>query len=364
MVNAAGDWNRMPSWCWAAPLLAAALVGAKLAGLISPANAFVVAAAIVFLGGAVFAAVHHAEVLAVRIGEPFGSILLALSITALEVGLIISVMAAGSADSNAIARDTVYAVVMIVLNGVVGLCLVVGAARHYEQEFHVQGAAAILSVIATLAVIALVLPNFTLATLGPTYSSKQLLFVSAATLCLYVLFVFVQTVRHKGHFISAEIIQHGSIPNARSTFLSAALLMLSLVSVIFLAKILAPVVEGLVLQAGFPIAVVGLVIAAVVLLPEGLAAIKAAKRNHLQTSLNASLGSALASIGLTVPIVGAVSVYLGMPLKLGLAPDAMVLLLLTLFVSTLTFATGRTTILQGAVHLVIFGVFIFLSAVP
>lgn len=340
-------------------------MAAKFAGLIYPANPIVLILAVAFLGAAVFAAVHHAEVLAVRIGEPFGSILLALAITTLEVGLIISVMMSGSAGSDAVARDTVYSVVMIVLNGIVGLCLIAGARRHYEQEFRVQGAAGILSVISTLAIIALVLPNFTKTTSGPTLAPSQLVFIGAVSLILYVFFVFIQTVRHRGDFIIDDgAAHHGAVPTQRTTIISGVFLVLSLVVVIMLAKTLSPVVEGAVQSAGLPLAVVGVVIAAVVLLPEGLTAMKAAKNNRLQTSLNASLGSAAASIGLTIPIVGAVSVMLGQPLTLGLDQQSMVLLLLTLFVSTLTFATGRTTMLQGAVHLVIFGVFVFMAAVP
>jgi Ca2+:H+ antiporter len=359
------DWNRMPWWCWAAPLASGVLVAAKFAHLVSPANAIVIVVAITLLGGAVFAAVHHAEVLAMKIGEPFGSILLALAITTLEVGLIISVMASGSSGSGAVARDTVYSVVMIVLNGIVGLCLLAGAKRHFEQEFKLQGAVGILSVIATLAVISLVLPNFTHTTPGPTYAPSQLLFVGSVSLMLYILFVFVQTVRHREDFLMEDNpAHHGEKPTRRSTVLASALLFISLVVVILLAKTLSPVLESAVLGAGLPLGVVGVVIAAVVLLPEGVTAMKAARRNRLQTSLNASLGSAAASIGLTIPIVGAASVYFGQPLTLGLGQEAMVLLLLTLFVSTLTFATGRTTVLQGAVHLVIFGVFLFLAAVP
>lgn len=355
----------MPSWCWLAPLAAAMLLVARFAHVISPSNSFVIAFAIVLLGGAVFAAVHHAEVVAAKVGQPFGSILLALSVTALEVGLIVSVMTSGSSGTASIARDTVYSAVMIVLNGIVGICLVSGALRHYEQEFRLQGATSILSVIATLAVISLVLPNFTLTTPGPTYASSQLLFVGGVSLVLYILFAFVQTVRHRQDFLMEDsTADDGERPSAGAAILAGLLLVVSLVVVILLAETLSPVLERSVLTVGLPPAVVGLVIAAVVLLPEGVTAMKAANRNRLQSSLNASLGSVAASAGLTVPIVGATAVYLGQPLDLGLAPKSMVLLMLTLFVSTLTFATGRTTVLQGGVHLVIFGVFIFLSAVP
>jgi len=365
MADPNADWNKIPAWCLVGPVLGGLLVAAKFTGLIYPTNPVVLIAAVAFLGAAVFAAVHHAEVLAVRIGEPFGSILLALAITTLEVGLIISVMLSGSAGSDAVARDTVFSVVMIVLNGIMGLCLLVGARRHYEQEFRVQGAAGILSVISTLAVVALVLPNFTRTTPGPTLAPGQLIFIGTVSFVLYVFFVFIQTIRHRADFIMDDGKGHqGVVPGDRTTVISAVFMVLSLVVVIMLAKMLSPIVEDAVLKAGLPLAVVGVVIAAVVLLPEGLTAMKAAKGNRLQTSLNASLGSAAASIGLTIPIVGAVSVMLGQPLTLGLNSESMVILLLTLFISALTFATGRTTMLQGAVHLVIFGVFVFLAAMP
>jgi Ca2+:H+ antiporter len=357
--------HRLPPWCWVAPIAGALLVLAKLTGWVNVESWPILILAVLLLGGAVFAAVHHAEILAVRIGEPFGSILLALAITTLEVGLIISVMVAGGEGAGAIVRDTVFAVVMIVLNGIVGLCLVLGALRHVQQEFRLQSASAILSVIATLAVVSLILPNFTLTTPGPTYASSQLLFCGTVSLALYVIFVFVQTFRHREDFVmDGDRHEHGARPDLAATALSAVLLVVSLGVVILLAKSLSPIVEGAVLRAELPVEVVGVVIALVVLLPEGLTALKAARANRLQTALNASLGSALASIGLTIPIVGMVSVYLGQPLTLGLDGEGMVMLALSLFISTLSFATGRTTVLQGSVHLVIFAVFLFLAAVP
>jgi Ca2+:H+ antiporter len=365
MADGAHDWNRIPAWSWAGPAIGAMLLGAKFAHIVAPEGGLVIAVAVAGLASTVFAAVHHAELLAAKIGQPFGAILLALAITIIEVGLIISVMATGSTGSGEIARDTVFSVVIIVLNGIVGLCLVAGAARHYEQQFRLQGAVGILSVIATLAIISLVLPNFTMTTAGPTYAPSQLVFVGAVSLILYVLFIFVQTVRHRSDFIIDDGSDRvGEAPGNRVTALSAGLLLVSLVVVILLAKTLSPYVETAVLAAGLPPSFVGVVIAIVVLLPEGLTAMRAAKKNLLQTSLNASLGSAAASIGLTIPIVGAASLYLGQPLTLGLDQDSTVLLVLTLFISSLTFATGKTTVLQGAVHLVIFGVFLFLSAVP
>ncbi len=359
----------MPRWCWLAPVAAALFLLGKYAHLYAVDNALTIPLAVVLLGSAVFAAVHHAEVLAVRIGDPFGAILLALAITIIEVGLVVSVMLGDSSGTGAVARDTVYSVAMIVLNGIVGLCLVVGGAHHHEQAFRVQGAASMISVITVLAVVALVLPNFTLTTPGPTYASSQLLFVSAISLGLYGLFIFVQTVRHRADYLAtgeapAPAQLAHTLPGPRITVLSALLLIVSLLVVIFLAKTLSPLVELAVLGAGLPLSVVGVVIAAVVLLPEGMTAVKAARRNRLQTSLNASLGSVLASIGLTIPIVGAVAVAIGEPLTLGLSADHMVLLALTLVVSQQTLSTGRTTIMQGAVHLALFGVFLCLVVVP
>jgi Ca2+:H+ antiporter len=352
-------------WPLVAPLAAAGFVAAIFVGAVEKVGVVTPAIAIVLLFAAVFAAVHHAAVLAVKVGEPFGSILLALSITALEVGLILAVMIGGSVGSEAVARDTVFSVVMLVVNGVVGLCLVLGGARYRQQEFLVQGAKGMLSVVITLSVIVLVLPNFTLTTEGPTYASTQLLFVGGASLALYVVFVFVQTIRHRDHFvIDFGMPQDSPVPTAPVTATSAVLMIVSLASVILLAKTLTPTLEAGVAAAGLPHGVVGVLIAILVLLPEGITAVNAARRNDLQTALNLSLGSAAASIGLTVPIVGTASVLLGLPLVLGLAPDDLAMLALTFLVAMLSLGTGRTTILPGAVHLVILGMFLLLSAVP
>jgi Ca2+:H+ antiporter len=320
----------------------------------------------VLLGATVFAAVHHSEVVAARIGEPFGSILLAVAVTVIEVALIVSIMLSDLPGRDLVARDTVFAAVMIVLNGVVGLCLVMGARRHHEQSFLLQGASSALAVLGTLAVLTMVLPNFTLASPGPSYSPFQLIFVGLVSLVLYLTFVFVQTVRHRDYFIdeTEEVDETFTPPSLSVTWISAALLVVSLTGVILLAKILSYPLDRAVAASGLPHAFVGVVIAAVVLLPEGIASARAAVLNRLQNSINLALGSALASIGLTIPVVAVVSLMIGMKLSLGLSPDRIVLLLLTLFVSTLTLGTGRTTVLQGMVHLVIFAVFILLSALP
>lgn len=363
------NFAKIPAWSWLAPVAAAAVLGLKTAGIVPVDSAVFSCAAVLFLGGAIFAAVHHAEVLAVKVGEPFGSVLLALAITVMEVAVILSVMSSGAAGSEAVARDTVYAAIMIVLNGVVGTCLVVGGLRHHEQSFRTDGAAAILGVIATLATISLILPNFTMTVPGPVYAPMQLLFVGTASLVLYATFIFVQTVRHRDYFLAEEVgtdavTQEIIKPGSRVTAFSAVLLAISLATVILLAKALTPAVEQAVMRAGLPVSFVGLVIAAVVLLPEGLASLRAAMHNKLQQSLNAALGSALATIGLTIPTVAVVSLIMQQRLVLGLTQEGIVLLTLTLFISSLTLATGRTTILQGVIHLVIFGVYIILAAMP
>jgi Ca2+:H+ antiporter len=357
--------QRIPWWTWSVPLAACVLLAAKFSAMVPAAAIFVLIPAAVLLFAVVFAAVHHAEIVALRVGEPFGSIVLAIAVTVIEVALIVSMMLAAKEGGDALARDTVFAAVMLVLNGVVGLCLVFGGARHGEQSFQEQGATAALSVLGTLAAITLIVPNYTRAISGPFYSPAQLLFVGFVSLCLYGVFLFVQTVRHRDYFIAAADSDHVEVtPSGLITLISLGLLIVSLVAVVLLAKSLSPSLERAVSAAGLPPAFVGVVIAAIVLLPEGVAAIAAARANRLQTSLNLALGSALASIGLTIPAVAIVSLWIDQPLTLGLAPEEMTLLILTLFISTVTLATGRTTILQGAVHLVIFGVFFFLAAMP
>lgn len=350
-----------------APVAALGLFGLESGGLLRPENGWVGLLSALFLLVSVFAAVRHAETVALKVGEPFGSVLLALAVTVIETSLIVSAMLSGGAVENSLARDTVFSAVAIVLNGVVGLCLLVGGARYHEQAFRVRGTGAALSVLATLAVLALVLPNFTLAKLGPQYSPTQLVFVGALSVILYCVFVFVQSFRHRDHFIAetgSEDDGEGPPPSFAATAASALMLLVSLLAVVLLAETLSESLEHAIHAAGLPPSFLGVVIAALVLLPESVAAVKAAIANRVQTSLNLAIGSAIASIGLTIPAVGGVSLYLGRELTLGLDAEGMALLLLTLFVSSLTLATGKATILQGAVHLVIFGVFLLLAAVP
>jgi Ca2+:H+ antiporter len=358
----------IPVWTWVAPLVASGLLALKFTHLV-PADAVpVLVLAGLFLGGAVFAAVHHAEVLALKLGEPFGSILLAVAVTVIEVALVASIMLSGAEGSERVARDTVFAAVIIVLNGVIGLCLVLGGGRHFEQTFQLQGASSALAVLGTLATLALILPNFTLTAPGPAYSALQIEVIGFMSLVLWGVFVFVQTLKHRDYFLDAagdaDPAEAPQVPGGGVAFASLALLILSLVAVVLLAKALSLPVDAGIAAAGLPKAFVGVVIAMIVLLPEGLAAIKSALHNRLQNSINLALGSAIASIGLTIPTVGLVSILFGRQLALGIPPTDMTLLILTLYISALTLGTGRTTVLQGAVHLVIFAAFLLVSAVP
>jgi Ca2+:H+ antiporter len=274
-------------------------------------------------------------------------------------------MLSGGPEKWELARDTVFAAIMIVCNGIVGLCLLMGGLRHGEQDFRIRGANTALSVLAALSVLTLVMPNYLVAVPGPALSRAQLAFAGVSSLVLYGVFVFVQTIRHRDYFLAGDSngdeSVHAAPPTTRVALVSGIVLALSLIAVVLLAKRLSPAVERAVAGAGAPQAVVGIVIAALVLLPEGLAAARAAHANRLQTSLNLALGSALASIGLTIPTVAVVFLWTGRPLALGIGGMETVLLALTLIVSTLTLATGRTTILQGTVHLSVFVAYLFLS---
>jgi Ca2+:H+ antiporter len=317
------------------------------------------------LAATILAAVHHAEVVAERVGEPFGTLILALAVTVIETGLIVSLMLAAPEGLSALARDTVFAASMIILNLMLGVCLIASARRPAQQRFVRTGANAALSTIAALLVLCLVLPNFTTSVSGPVYSPTQLAFVAAFALILYLTFVFAQTVRHRDYFVRPEPeLLAGHRPSARVSGISFALLLVSLVAVVLLAKGLSQPLEQAIAAAGAPRALVGIVIAAVVLLPEGLAALKAARFGRLQTSLNLALGSALATIGLTIPAVTVVAFLLGLPLALGLETKGIVLLVLTLFVASLSLARGRVTVLHGAVHLVIFAAYLLVTIIP
>ncbi|MFM9592269.1 calcium:proton antiporter [Streptomyces scabiei] len=323
------------------------------------------------LAGAVLAAVHHAEVVAHRVGEPFGSLVLAVAVTIIEVALIVTLMIDGGDKGATLARDTVFAAVMITCNGIVGICLLVASLRHGLAVFNPEGTGAALATVATLATLSLVLPTFTTSKPGPEFSTAQLTFAALSSLALYGLFVATQTVRHRDYFLPitrmGEVIaedDHAEAPSARTAKISLGMLGLALVGVVGLAKGVSPTIESGVDAAGMPHAVVGVVIALLVLLPETIAALRAARRDRVQTSLNLALGSAMASIGLTIPAVALASVWLSGPLVLGLGSTHMVLLALTVVVASLTVVPGRATPLQGGVHLVLFAAYLELAVNP
>jgi Ca2+:H+ antiporter len=354
----------LPLWTIAAPIAAWLLYAGTTLGL---GGAFLVLVAVGLIGG-VLSAVHHAEVVAHRVGEPFGTLVLAVAVTIIEVALIVSLMLAGGAEATALARDTVFAAVMIILNGIVGTCLLLGGVRHREQSFGLHGVSASLATLAAIVVLTLILPNYTVSDPGPVFTSSQLVFIAIVSLILYGTFVFAQIIRHRDYFLPAEAPgneeTHAAPPTAKAASLSAVLLLACLGVVVLLAKALAPSIEAGVAAIGAPNALVGVIIAGVVLFPEALAALRAARANRLQTSLNLALGSALASIGLTIPAVAIVSLATGLTLTLGIDIKSTVLLLLSLFVTSISLGTGRTTVLQGTVLLVIFATYLFTTIVP
>jgi len=355
----------MRYWSFIVPVLAlACFVVALMFGV----GQWVGLVASIALAGAVLAAVHHAEVVAHRVGEPFGTLILALAVTAIEVALILSMMVAGGEDMAVLPRDAIYAAVMIICNGVVGICMLVGGLAHREQTFRVEGAGAGFAALIVMATLTLIFPVFTTTTPGGTYSTAQLAFVAAASAVLWGIFVFVQTIRHRDYFIpdtnASDPETHAEPPTPSQAWMSFGFLLLSLVVVVGLAKKLSPTIENGVEAMGAPRAVVGIIIAGLVLLPETWAAVRAARADRLQTSMNLAVGYALASIGLTVPVVVVASIALNLPLVLGLAPKEMVLLAVTFVVSAVTLGTGRTFEMQGAVHLVLFAAFLFLAFVP
>ncbi|RYD83442.1 MAG: ionic transporter y4hA [Sphingobacteriales bacterium] len=315
----------------------------------------------------VLAGVHHAEVVAHKVGEPYGTLILAFAITTIEVSLIVSLMLAGGEETHALARDTVFAAVMIIITGIIGICLVSGGVRHHEQSFGKYGVYAAMVTLTAICVLTLVLPNYTTTVAGPKYNNSQLIFVGIISLILYGTFVLVQTQRHREYFLPAagtEDEVHIEVPSRNVTLTSLILLIVSLGMVVMLAKKLSPTIEGVLRDIGAPQSLLGVIIAFVILLPEGLAALKAARKDRLQTSLNLALGSALASIGLTIPAVAIVSIYAELPVTLGIDAKSTLLLVLSLFSVSLSFNTGRTTIMQGVVLLVLFAVYIFTIIVP
>jgi Ca2+:H+ antiporter len=311
-------------------------------------------------------AVHHAEVVAHRVGQPFGSLVLALAVTAIEASLIISMMLASGEEGATIARDTVFAAVMIILNGMVGLSIFAGSIRHKEQTFILGGMNAAVMVLTAISILTLVLPNYTTSVPGPVYSGKQLAFVAVVSLVLYGSFVFVQNFQHRDYFVTdhRDEAEPEARPSRKEALVSTVLLVVCLGAVVFLAESLAPDLDAFLDAKGLPHSLVGVIIACIVLLPEGLTAYRSAKNNQIQQSLNLSLGSALASIGLTIPIVSMVSVATGQPITLGIDAVSTILFMLSLIVTILSLSTGRITVLHGITLLVIFLTYIFTLIFP
>ncbi|RNI20707.1 calcium:proton antiporter [Flexivirga caeni] len=346
------------------------------------------------LGASVLAAVHHAEVVAHRVGEPFGSLVLAVAVTIIEVALIVTLMVSGGDDASTLARDTVFSAVIITCNGIVGISLLVGAMHHHTVTFNAEGTGAALACVITLATLCLVLPTFT-SEPGPAYSGSQLTFAAISALCLYGLFVVTQTRRHRDFFLpvakhehrplatasghaaqSAEQPaggveddgnddgEHAEPPSNRTALISLGMLLVSLVAVVGLAKVESKPIEDGVAWLGLPHSFVGVIIALLVLAPETLAAINAARQDRTQISLNLGYGSAMASIGLTIPTIAVASIWLPTDLHLGLGSTQIVLLAITAGVGILTVVPGRATRLQGGLHLVLLAAFLFLAANP
>jgi Ca2+:H+ antiporter len=355
-----------PPWTWIVPILGALVLALAFA---APSMPGIVLLLVAGLFASVVASVHHAEVIAHKVGEPFGTIVLALAVTAIEVALIVTMMLAGGESASGLPRDTVFAAVMLILNGIIGLSLIAGSRRHSIQRYRIDGVTAALATLTAIVVLTLVLPNFTTTSPGPTYTPSQLVFIAVVTLVLFASFTAFQAGRHREYFLpvddgNPETEDIAPPPSAGVALASLGLMLLGLVVVVLSAKKLAPAMEATLIAAGAPQAVAGIAIAAIVLLPEGVAAVRAAIANRVQTSLNLAIGSAIASIGLTIPTVSLVAVVMGWPLTLGLDGMSTVLLFLSLFVASISLRTGRTNIQIGIVHAVLLGTYLFLSFVP
>jgi Ca2+:H+ antiporter len=312
--------------------------------------------------------VRHADCLAIKWGEPYGTLILTLSAITIEVVMISTAMLHGT-NNPTLGRDAIFAVVMIALNGFVGLCLLIGGLRHREQYYNLQGVNSYLNVIMTLAVLGLVLPNFTITTQGPTFSTVQQVFLIVVSLFLYAIFLLIQTMRHRGYFMESEQAGVAASPayhslRVQSTAFHTPMLVAYLIIVILLAEKFAIPLDNSIEQFGMPQAFGGAMIAALVLTPEGIGAVQATLRNQLQRSINLLLGSVLATIGLTIPAVLTISLITERPVILGVEGGNLPLLLLTLAVSVVTFTSRRTNILQGCVHLLLFAVFVLLIFAP
>ena len=358
----------MRSWTRIAPVAAAAVLAATWGRYGLPWAVMILVGAL--LCAAVLAAVHHAEVVAHRVGEPLGSLILAVAVTVIEVGLILMLMSGGGSEAKTLARDTVFAAVMITMNLIVGASILAGTRRGSTVWFNAEGAGSGLTAAAVVATLCLVLPTFTLSARGPEFTPVQLLFAATASAVLYASYVFTQTVRHRHFFLpvaaGGDLLEddHADPPSNRQSLTSLGLLLVSLVAVVGLAKVASPAIESAVAAAGLPQSFVGVVIALLVLGPETIASVTAARRGRMQNAFNLAYGSAMASVGLTIPTLAIATIWLSSPLHLGLGTSHIVLLAITIAVSILTVVPGRAVRLQGVVHLVLGAAFIALSMAP
>lgn len=321
--------------------------------------------ALVFLCGSSFSAVAHSDVVAMRLGQPYGTLLLTLSVTLIEVSVIAAMMLHDGGNPTLV-RESVFSVIMIVNTGIVGLCLLLGSLKHHEQVIQQQGVTGFLSVLIGLGVMLLILPSETRDGAGGQFTPLQLGFMAFIAVALYATFLYMQTVRHKEHFAAQEP-EHAGGPLSPARFVRAVVMLLvSLAGVVSLSEHVAGSVEDFLatLPLADPDAVTGALVATLLLLPEGISAVRAASCNHLQHSLNIALGSALASIALTIPAMAAISMMLGLPMVLGLDPEDRTMMVLTFVLSILSFGTGRTNALNGVVHLILFCVYLMLTVVP
>jgi len=313
--------------------------------------------------------VRHADCLAIKVGEPYGTLILTLSAISIEVVMISTAMLHGE-NNPTLGRDAIFAVIMIALNGLVGLSLLLGGLRYREQHYNIQGVNAYLNVIMALAVLGLVLPNFTTSTSGPTFSTEQEIFFVTMSLLLYGTFLLIETLRHRGYFVEAKETTTAAkhpphhLARVRSTGFHALMLVLYLGVVIFLAEKFAIPLDNSIEQFHMPQAFGGAIIAALVLSPEGLSGITASLHNQLQRSINILFGSVLATIGLTIPAVLMIGLLTKRSVALGLQGGNLPLLLLTLAVSVVTFTSRKTNVLQGCIHLLLFAVFVLLIFAP
>lgn len=354
-----------------APILNLAGPGVALVLLVfywnrTPDVGGVVLLSLVLLGG-VMSAVHHVDVVAAFVGRVWGAVILALAVTIIEVALIVAILLASGESAAGLGRDTVFAAVMITTNGIIGLSVVAATFRSATSSFNSEGSGAALGAIAVIATLSLVIPAFTTGSAGPTFTNPQLIFVGLAALSVYILFLYILTVRNREHFEDLESPPTEAlvvVPSRSHFVTSFVLLIIALAIIVGLSKVLSPSVETVVVGAGLPLTFVAVAIALVILLPEGVAAFRFARRGHLQSSFNLGYGSALASIGLTIPALVVVSFMLDFDLEFGLRSIDIVLFFLTLVVSTVTVASHRVTLFQGGLHLAIFAAFLFLSMSP